>query len=282
MAAEFISQLPIIAAHDLEADLQDCPICHEPYTASNELAVRTQCNHILGSSCLESWLAIGKATCPYCRQKLWKGESSETSNDESDDEDIYSDEFQDSVSYYRFGRHMRAIILIISTRGDNVGMEQWIAWIMRMNAYVFSPVPEYEWRAAYEAMLRLWGSAHSEHTNREWLERVAVARHTRRAREFRLYLKLRALEIEDVGDVSLKEWDPAPRAQDGLTLAQGEYVLGRMVAKGAFELAPDGGEGTVLQIREQWERIRDAGYVYDSDKVSEEGEILGRWSLAAY
>jgi len=49
-----------------------CSICCIKYGQANadnntELAVKTECNHVFGSDCLQNWVNTGHCTCPMCR-----------------------------------------------------------------------------------------------------------------------------------------------------------------------------------------------------------------------
>ncbi|MCJ1470151.1 hypothetical protein MMC07_008796 [Pseudocyphellaria aurata] len=84
-----LAALPVVESATLPEGEKSCPICMEQYhddipsttdapagTAAaissaealeTEPAIRLRCNHVLGKTCLASWLASGHTTCPFCR-----------------------------------------------------------------------------------------------------------------------------------------------------------------------------------------------------------------------
>lgn len=99
MIDNLLASLPVVETTTLSEDDQSCPICMDQYdealpntaatrsddnddiTASTaaissevasetELAIRLQCNHVLGKTCLERWLMGGKTRCPLCRANV--------------------------------------------------------------------------------------------------------------------------------------------------------------------------------------------------------------------
>jgi hypothetical protein len=308
MAAEFLDQLSRVPTADLD-DTICCYICHEDFALTPtergiiiDEPVRTPCSHILGSVCLSAWVTLGNNTCPCCRQELFKQERSTIDFDEledgeiSDNADIYSDQHQDEISAGRFLDHIRAIQAVLRSRGDRTGETQWMAWLREYHNIELARPSEDSLGEAFNAMRRLWGV---ERDNGGWLIRVASARRTRRLREYRLYLQLRAGELgiqysAETGPsvqpqvISMEQahsWDQAPCPQSQLTSEQETWLLRKLVFRGGFGMVPwivrNDMRGEA-DFRRQWDLIRDAGYVYDPNKISEEGELLGKWSLAPY
>jgi hypothetical protein len=66
---------------DENAEDTACPICDYQYAhvycevRGTEPAVKTTCNHILGSHCLQRWTGQGHCTCPLCRGVLYTANS---------------------------------------------------------------------------------------------------------------------------------------------------------------------------------------------------------------
>ncbi|KAF2659997.1 hypothetical protein K491DRAFT_688595 [Lophiostoma macrostomum CBS 122681] len=56
-------------------NLSACPTSEPEHSSeATELPVLTRCGHILGTSCLQSWVNSGHATCPTCRTALYTPE----------------------------------------------------------------------------------------------------------------------------------------------------------------------------------------------------------------
>lgn len=53
----------------VEAVNQMCSICMEPIT-SQEVNIKTKCNHTFHKKCIDEWFSFGKNECPNCRQEL--------------------------------------------------------------------------------------------------------------------------------------------------------------------------------------------------------------------
>ena len=87
-----------IHTFDAEKDNQ-YPVFDKKYTHLSELSlqpninqtqVRLLCNHIMGKSCLKSWLCIADP-CPYCRAKIFSSLINTNKNNVSKDNN-HSDE----------------------------------------------------------------------------------------------------------------------------------------------------------------------------------------------
>ena len=111
IVATYIWSLPTVLSLDLLLLKDACDICTDPFSAipgATHDAVRTECNHVFGRSCLEDWLSIGPQnnSCPLCRKKLISGyevaegylpwldfleDGSENPDDYSDEADSYLD-----------------------------------------------------------------------------------------------------------------------------------------------------------------------------------------------
>lgn len=330
MAAYFVSRLPKVLASELEDKV--CYICHEEYgslssnTNPPDEAVRTPCDHVIGNVCLQAWLDTGSQTCPFCRSPLFNKQSSETPRGNvlvpvqsllERDGRGSSTEAQDFASARRMQDHIRTILATLRSRNDSEGVRHWMSWLSDWNSLSLARPSEEDLRYASEAMRNLEGME-LEYDSPLWLWRVAMARRTRRFREYRLYLQLRASELgiqhspsaprptplmqlsaaaearlarELIGDVHLvghrpldtsasrETWDQAPRPQMELTSAQEYWLLIRMWERGAFER---GWRTPTVGLKEYWTFIREVGFVYDPDKVPGLYEILGEWSLAPY
>jgi len=312
MAAKFLSHLPKVPANELEDT--SCIICHEDMgtiptdSGAFDEPIRTPRNHIMDSVRLANWLERNN-TCPYCRHELLTIKS-------SGNEDIHRDDYQDEQSASRFFDHLCAILAILRSRGDRTGAQQWMAWFSSLvYSLASSRLHEDNFGLAFNAMRRLWGV---ERDGSEWLRRVAIARCTRRLREYRLYLRLRASELRiqhspssptprprrplisiaqswltselrsgritvaeaplDTSDTR-QSWDQTPRPQFQVTPAQEDWLLIQLWRRSAFVQAPMNSRNS---LRESWDLVRDAGYVFDPEKIGEKDEILGTWSLTPY
>ena len=53
----------------LEAVNELCSICMEPIL-SQQINVKTKCNHVFHKKCLDRWFSCSKNKCPNCRQEL--------------------------------------------------------------------------------------------------------------------------------------------------------------------------------------------------------------------
>lgn len=72
----FLRNLPRVQISSLPPDAE-CIICLEKFNTSTdnsaEYPVRLPCSHIVGSSCIRTWLSPSrslKTSCPYCRRTL--------------------------------------------------------------------------------------------------------------------------------------------------------------------------------------------------------------------
>lgn len=239
----------------------------------------------------------------------------------SDDHGNFINNDQDHQSGNRFLDHFRAILVVLRSRADREGEYQWMGWLSEWNRLTLARPSENDLLRSWNSMRNLWGVERNE---RAWLCKVTMARRTRRLREYRLYLQLRASELgiqhspsappppqplpplnvrteawltselvsrhvpaaelpADIGpprELNTRDnWNQAPRPENQLRPMQGDWLLKQLWRRGAFSMAPMDPTNT---LRENWDRIRNAGYVYDPDKVSEDGKMLGTWSLAPY
>ncbi|MCJ1469702.1 hypothetical protein MMC07_008343 [Pseudocyphellaria aurata] len=72
----FVAGLPVVET----APEQTCPICLNRYdstpsssedTLEKEPALELPCKHVVGRSCLRTWLQGGNKTCPFCRVDVY-------------------------------------------------------------------------------------------------------------------------------------------------------------------------------------------------------------------
>lgn len=72
--ATFLASLPVVDLGDLEGESQDCPVCREPFSASDsaedDVPVLLNCNHIVGRTCIEKWMLADRNSCPMCRAAI--------------------------------------------------------------------------------------------------------------------------------------------------------------------------------------------------------------------
>ena len=88
MAEQFLHHLPQIPITDLPPN-SECPICKDEYYTTNEvgsseIAVMLPCQHVIGGSCIKSWLSPtkeAKNSCPYCRREFFPLQTSPEPDD---------------------------------------------------------------------------------------------------------------------------------------------------------------------------------------------------------
>ncbi|MCJ1462730.1 hypothetical protein MMC07_001333 [Pseudocyphellaria aurata] len=83
---DYLAGLQVVNTTNLPEEEQSCPVCllkyddSAPITAGStsseeasekEPALRLQCNHVVGGSCLRIWFGGGKTTCPFCRANVF-------------------------------------------------------------------------------------------------------------------------------------------------------------------------------------------------------------------
>ena len=274
MAKAYLRQLPKIPSYALAGDAS-CPICVQPYenqttdSGSFEKAVCLPCNgrHIFGSECLLVWLRHGK-TCPLCRHQLVFLEESDREVEEEDSNRLFLmfniQPTQDWEDYWY------ATFWILHLQGDKAIERTWQQWQQDWIAAAE------QWDQSSEAHARAALSS-AQVTPRHILDDerqvkvTAAAIQTLRFREYRLYLHFLA------NGADRPELKAPPVFQ--LTPAQEDALFRELERIGAFKIMA---RFTTLSKRQQWNKLRDVGFVWDPDWAVLWHSRPGRWSRYSY
>ena len=275
MAKAFVRQLPRIPSCALSSDAA-CPICVQPYenlttdSGSWERAVALPCNnkHVFGSECLTEWLKHGK-TCPLCRRAMALPNA-------ADRQLVRMDRKWKSLIFAILGdqewdEYWYRIFWILHLYGDRAIESEWHQW---QQDWITAAE---EWDESCEAQARAALSLSplitAKQAGHPAVIRVsAAAIQTLRFREYRLFLRFQA----DSGEY------PELKAPPGfqLTPAQENILLQELDRRQTFEQVFIRQPG--ISKREQWNMMRDIGFVWDPDRDVSWTNIPGRWRQYAY
>lgn len=75
LVGRLLDHMPVVNLDELEEDSKDCPVCQEPYSASEsydaDTPITLPCSHVIGRACLERWMLGLHDTCPCCRATIF-------------------------------------------------------------------------------------------------------------------------------------------------------------------------------------------------------------------
>ena len=273
MAKELLRQLPRIPSYALPSDA-NCPICLQPYenittdSGTFEKAVALPCyhNHIFGSECLLAWLAHGQ-NCPMCRCGIVFPNSDDRVLAQTDTHRAYL-----TFSLERnqeWDEYWYTAFWILHLRGDRAVEREWQQW---QQDWIFAAE---EWNRSCQAHARAALSLSRMATrkildNPQQVRVSAAAMQTLRFREYRLFLSFQA----DAGEHPELKAPPAFQ----LTPAQENELFRELDRRQAFRSL----QMPAISKREQWNRLRDVGFVWDPNWDTFHNNIHGRWSRYEY
>ncbi len=275
MSKAYLRQLPKIPSYLLPRDA-NCPICTQPYenqtadSGSFEKAIRLPCNnnHVFGSECLLEWLRHGK-TCPLCRSELvFPDEDGRELAEEEGDKLFLMFNIQNIQDWEEY---WYITFWILHVQGDKAVEAEWQVW---QQDWIQAAQT---WDESSEALARA-ALSNSIMTPRQILndagqvKATATAIQTLRFREHRLYMQLQP------NGADRPELKAPPRFQ--LTPTQEDALFRDLERRGTFEAMAR--FNTILSKREQWNRLRDIGFVWDPEWASLWRSRPGRWSRHAY
>ena len=274
MAKAYLRRLRKIPSYALPEDA-NCPICVQPYenqttdSGSFEKAVCLPCSdrHIFGSECLLEWLRHGK-TCPLCRHPLVFLDGIDKEIEEEDNNKLFlmfnNQHTQDWEDYWY------VTFWILHLQGDKAIERKWQQW-------------QQDWIAAAEQ----WDESSEAHAravlfnsqmttpkildDERQAKVTAAAIRTLRFREYRLYLSFQANRADR------PELKAPPVFQ--LTPAQEDALFRELERTEAFKVTA---RFTTLSKRQQWNKLRDVGFVWDPDWAVLWHSTPGRWSRHSY
>lgn len=278
MSKAFLRQLTKIPSYALPKDAS-CPICVQPYenqttdSGSFEKALCLPCDerHIFGSECLLEWLRHGN-TCPLCRSELV------FMHDEHEDDGRIKEDHEEERVFWTYSDQRRQdwdeywyiTFWILRLHGDEYNERQWRQhqqdWIIAAK----------QWDIGIEAQTRT-ALLTSLLTPRRILDderqvRVSAgAIQTLRFREYRLFLQLQPHEAER------RELAGPPLFQ--LTPAHVEILFRELERRGAFKTTA---RFPTISRREQWNKLRDVGFVWNPEYEESGRSQRGRWSRYWY
>ena len=274
MSKAFFRQLPTIPSYKLPANAS-CPICIQPYenqttdSGSFERAICLPCNdsHIFGSECLLEWLRHGK-TCPLCRHEFvfLNRDNDETAQDDRD----------------RF-------FMMFTIQSNQDWEDYWYAtfWILHLHGDEAIERKWHQWQQDWIAAAEHWDASSEAHAraalslsrltppkvlaDERQVQVTAAAIQTLRFREYRLYLQFQADRAER----------PELKAPPGfqLTPDQEDALFQELERKEVFKVTE---RHTAISRREQWNKLRDVGFVWDPDWAVFWRTSHGRWSRYSY
>ena len=277
MAQAFLRGLPWIPSYTLPSDV-NCPICIQPYenqtsdSGSFEKAVRLPCNenHIFGSECLSEWLQHG-LTCPLCRCEITPP------NAASDGRRMGKSSYE---KFFNFRRNQEW--------EDYWYVTFWILHLQQGNRAVERKWRR--WRRDWIASAERWDQGSKAHARAALscsppqltprrlrddafqVRFTAAAIQTLRFREYRLFLQFQADGAER----------PELRCPPGfqLTPAQEDVLFRELERRDVFGITAV--RLNVISKREQWNKLRDVGFVWEPEWEVSGSSRRGRWTRYPY
>ncbi len=268
MSKAYLRHLPKVPSYVLPRDAT-CSICTQPYenqttdSGSFENAVRLPCKHVFGSECLLEWLRHGN-TCPLCRGELLFPDEDGRELEGGDGDKLFLmlniQNIEDWEEYWYI------TFWILHVHGDKAVEQKWQQWHQD-----WIEAAE-QWDESSEALARAAIST-SLVMPRQILNNVlqvkttAGAIQTLRFREYRLYMQLQP------NGADRPELKAPPGFQ--ITPTQEDALFQELERREAFECMA---RFHPLSKREQWNKLRDVGFVWDPEWAPLWRSRPGRWS----
>ncbi len=274
MARSILRQLQKVPIYTLPTDAK-CPICIQPYdnqttdSGSFETAVCLPCSdkHIFGSECLVEWLISGK-TCPFCRTQIALPDASDMGTEGLEpDNQFLAFSIQHTLQW---DDDWYAAFWILHLQGDRAIERRWQRWQKEWIAAADQCDAGSEAGARAALSISPLGAKKALADSRQ-VKATAAAIQTVRFREHRLYMQFQA----DGADGAQLTAPPVYQ----LTQTQENTLFDELERRDAFRTMS---RFNMFTKRDQWNILRDVGFVWDPDWEVRGNLRPGRWSRYAY